>query len=353
MVNSQFQCRNPFKETLLNVLKCPGVTKGLAHFTNTQIGIFMLHRFSVPDLDVSGHQPAALRRNLAYLRKNRYQLLSVGEIFERLSRGETLTRTVAFTIDDGYFDHAEIAGPIFAEFDCPLTCFVATGFLDRKVWFWWDRLAYIFETTRRRDLTAHLGTSKFWYQWDNLDTCRKACLSLNLLCQDASEEDRLACIADLSRQSDVELPVCAPSRFAPMTWEQARKLETRGVSFGPHTVTHPVLATTSGTQSEWEITESWARLKAEVRHPIPVFCYPNGRYQDIGEREISAVRRLGLLGGLTAHPGNLDQAAFCASPLVRYRVSRFRYDNPLVDLLQYLSGVEGLKARLRQRMSQQ
>jgi peptidoglycan/xylan/chitin deacetylase (PgdA/CDA1 family) len=349
MANDRFTLRNPAKELLLKVLAFPGVTKGLARLTNTQIGIFMLHRFSVPDLGISGHKAAALRRNLAYLRKNRYQLLPVGEIFERLSRGEVLNRTVAFTIDDGYFDHAEIAAPLFAEFDCPVTCFVATGFLDRKVWFWWDRLTYIFETTRRSDLTARLSGSEFKYRWDNQDSCKQACMNLNLRCQDASEEDRLACIEDLSRQSDVQLPAHAPSRFAPMTWDQARNLETRGVSFGPHTVTHPVLGTTSGNQSEWEITESWARLKAEVRHPVPVFCYPNGRSRDVGEREISAVGRLGLSGGLMAHPGDLDQIAYRMSNVVRYRAPRFSYEDPLADLLQCLSGVEGLKARLRQR----
>src|SRR4051812_41525240 len=111
------------KQSVLKVLAVPGVSNALSYLTSTQASIFMLHRFAVPDLGLPGHDPEALRRNLAYLRKARYNLISLEEMFRRLHLGEPVKRAVAFTIDDGYFDHAEIAAPIFAEFDCPVTFF--------------------------------------------------------------------------------------------------------------------------------------------------------------------------------------------------------------------------------------
>src|SRR5262249_14752270 len=149
-----------------------------------------------------------------------------------------------------------------------------------------------------------------------------------------------ACIEELSHQAEVELPACSPARFAPMSWDRVRTLESQGVGFGPHTVTHPVLTTTSASQSEWEIMESWKRLKMEVRRPVPVFCYPNGRAHDVGDREISIVQRLGLWGGLMAHPGKFDAFDFRASTNRLFRIPRFGYSDDLTQILQCLSGFE-------------
>jgi peptidoglycan/xylan/chitin deacetylase (PgdA/CDA1 family) len=336
-----------FKRSILNLLTLPRVAPALSALTRTQATIFMLHRFAVPYLGISGHDPKALRRNLAYLHKAGYAFLSLEDLLQRLRNGETLTRAVAFTIDDGYFDQAEIAAPIFIEFNCPVTCFVTTGFLDRQVWFWWDRLMTIFEKTKRRELTARVGQSEIQYRWDSNASRRQAWWDLNLRCQDASEADRIACIDQLSRAADVELPAAPPARFAPMSWDAARRLESRGVRFGPHTVTHPVLCAASAAQAEWEITESWKRLTAEVARPVPLFCYPNGRSQDVGEREISTVRRLGLWGGLMAHPGKLESGDLQRSDAIRYRIPRCGYSDELVQILQCLSGVDRLKSLLR------
>jgi hypothetical protein len=165
---------------MLNLLVARGVASVLSRLTNSHASIFMLHRFSVPDLRVSGHEPAALRRTLANLRKERYNLMSLQDLFNRLREGRPVKRAVAFTIDDGYFDHAEIAAPIFSEFDCPLTCFVTTGFLDGKVWFWWDRLMYIFENTKLNEITSRVGAKEIHYRWHSPATRREAWWSLNL-----------------------------------------------------------------------------------------------------------------------------------------------------------------------------
>jgi peptidoglycan/xylan/chitin deacetylase (PgdA/CDA1 family) len=332
------------KQTLKKLLVVPSITHALSYVTKTHATIFMLHRSSIPDLGISGVDPDALRRNLGYLRKARYNIMSLEELFSRVREGAPLRRAIAFTIDDGYFDQAEIAAPIFAEFDCPVTCFVTTGFLDGTTWFWWDRLMYIFEETKKRVLTVRVGEDEFEYRWDSAPARRKAWWDLNVRCQDASEENRQRCIDELSRSAEVELPAVAPARFAPMSWDTARRLESRGVGLGPHTVTHPVLSTTSSAQAEWEITESWQRLSAEVSRPVPVFCYPNGRSQDVGERDISVVQRLGLWGGLMAHAGHIDLATLRDSEPARFRIPRSGFGDDLTRVLQSLSGLEALRA---------
>jgi peptidoglycan/xylan/chitin deacetylase (PgdA/CDA1 family) len=336
-----------FKRVLLTPLVLPGLAKVLSTLTNTQATIFMFHRFSVPELGISGHDPQTLRRTLAHLRRQHYNILSLQDLLQKLLEGAPLGRAVAFTIDDGYFDQAQIAAPIFAEYDSPVTTFVTTGFLDGKTWFWWDKLEQIFEETKRSELRARLGNEELLYGLDSPDARSIACENLNLRCQDAPEGHRLACIIDLSREAYVELPTTPPAKFAPLSWGEARSLEKRGMTFGPHTVSHPVLSTTSDEQTEFEIAESWRRLRAEVSTPVPIFCYPNGRARDFGDREIAVIRRMGLSGAVTGQPGELHPTDFRKSTTMSYRVPRFPYSDSLPHVLQCVSGLEMVKSRIR------
>ena len=59
-----------------------------------------------------------------------------------------------FTIDDGFIDHHDIAGPLFADYDIPLTFFLVTGFIDGELWPWDDQLSYAIGRRRFRRLYA-------------------------------------------------------------------------------------------------------------------------------------------------------------------------------------------------------
>ena len=119
------------------------------------------------------------------------------------------------------------------------------------------------------------------------------------------------------------------------------------MSFGPHTVTHPVLSRTTFDVAGYEITESWARLCAEARSPVPVFCYPNGGWDDFGDREIAVLRRLRFLGAVVGEPGYADALAFQRGQDDRFRVQRFGFPDGLPHMIQYVSGVERFKQMLR------
>jgi peptidoglycan/xylan/chitin deacetylase (PgdA/CDA1 family) len=318
----------------------------LAGLTGASATVFMLHRFAVPDFEIDGHPPQTLRMILAELRKRRFDLISLQELFRKLRDGEPLRRAVVFTMDDGYFDQGRVGAPVFTEFDCPATIFPVSGFLDGKIWLWWDQLSYIFAQTRRTALTARLAGGEIRYRLDSAEDRRRNDTDLNLRCQDALEIDRLACIADLSREADVELPADPPPRFAPLTWDEARQLEKRGIAFGPHSVTHPVLSSTTIEHVATEIAESWERLRAELQNPVPVFCYPHGRRRDYGDREIAEVARLGLWGGLSAHFDEFRPREYRQPPAI-CRVPRFGLQNNLLDVLQCVSGLEAVKVRLR------
>lgn len=334
------------KRSLLAPLRIPGVAEVLSSATATRASIFMLHRFSSPQDGVDGHDPETVRAVLSYLRKHRYELISLQELFRRLREGEPMIRAIAFTIDDGYFDHGSVGGPIFAEFDCPVTIFAVSGFVDGKNWLWWDQIQYICEATARAQLRVRVGDDEKSFELTSLPDRLAAAHDVSWWCQDASQSDRLACIARMAHDAEVEIPTSPPRRFAPLSWEEARQLEKRGITFGPHTVTHPVLSSTPDDQAEFEISSSWQRLCDELASPVPVFCYPHGRRRDFGPREMSSAQRLGLWGGVAGHPGRLRPEEFSTAPAI-FRVPRFPFSDDLMDVLQCVSGLEVAKARLR------
>lgn len=338
------------KPVALRVLTSSPCRASIGPFMAGRAAIFMLHRFAQPELGVRGHNPQALREVLAWLRQERYELVSLSDLFGRLSRGEqSFRRAVCFTIDDGYLDHATVGAPVFAEFDCPVTTFVTTGFLDRKVWFWWDRIEWIFRHSPRGAGRVVLGSTPLEYRWSSGEERARAQADFIARCKEVPDADKIVAIAAFANDAEVELPEAAPDGYGPMSWDQLRRCEERGMTFGPHTVTHPVLSRTSDAQSAWELEESWRRLSAEARNPAPVFCYPNGRPVDFSARETATLRRLGLQGAVTGVEGYADVRTFGTSTDSAFRVPRFSFAESLAHMIQYASGVEWVKQRIRGR----
>jgi peptidoglycan/xylan/chitin deacetylase (PgdA/CDA1 family) len=313
------------------VLTQPCLVRVAFSVTQRIAPIFMLHRFRDEEVGNSGHDPQLLRDNLSWLRSNNCWLLSLTDLLDRLAAGAPLKRAIAFTVDDGYADFARIAAPIFAEFDCPVTVFLTTGFVDGHQWMWWDRVAVALAALRREaEVDAMIN-------------------SLKLI----PESDKLERIDKLVQASGLELPATPPSKFAPIAWEDVRRLARNGVTFGPHTVTHPVLSRTGAEQSQFEIAQSWHRVREEAGPgAVPIFCYPNGELADFGAREESSIARAGMHAALTTSIGYASRRDFSSDrPSARMRLPRFGYAEDKSSFIQIASGIEHCKTVLRATIS--
>ena len=338
------------RRLLLRLMGADRLAPALRAVGRGLVSIFTLHRFADPQLGVVGHDPAALRDHLAYLRRHRYRLLSLTDVLRLLDERDSDWKApaVAFTVDDGYAGFAHIAAPVFAEYDCPVTLFVTTGFLDGQLWLWWDRVAYLFKHTRRCSLRLHLGPEERAYGWSTsgeLDQVRQ-----DVLCRlewvDAPARE--AAIAGLSEQLDVELPESPPPAYAPISWDDVRRTARRGATFGPHTVTHRILSLAPDDACEWEIQESYRRLRQETDACVPVFCYPNGEPRAFGRRELEAVQRAGFRAALTTVPDYAaSQRVRPWGALGRFALPRFPYPDDRPHLVHTVAGLARLKQMLR------
>ncbi len=337
------------KRAALAALSAPGLTLPFHPLMRGRATIFMLHRFRAPELGIAeGQDPADLRAGLALLRRRGYDLLPLDELFRRLNgEGPPPNRAVAFTLDDGYLEQGLVAGPIFAEFDCPATTFVTTGFLDGRLWFWWDRIAHVFRHTTRTTLAVELGGARLDLAWT--DDRGRAAAQADFVerCKLVPDTAKHAAIAGLSEAAGVELPEQPPAGHVPMSWDQLRACETRGMTFGPHTVTHPVLSRTTDDASRFELEESWRRLAEQAARPVKVFCYPNGGRRDFGPREIATLQTLGFLGAVVGEWGFASRTRSMRSREEPFVVRRIPWPDDLPHMVQYVSGVERFKMVLR------
>jgi peptidoglycan/xylan/chitin deacetylase (PgdA/CDA1 family) len=132
-----------------------------------------------------------------------------------------------------------------------------------------------------------------------------------------------------------------------MRWDDVRRAGREGATFGPHTVTHPILSRVDDRRLETEIAESWKRVRAETDAALPVFCYPNGDRDSFGVREEAAVARHGFTLALSAIPGSATRGDFAPASSARFRIRRYACPRDATRLRWLASGWTSVWSRER------
>jgi peptidoglycan/xylan/chitin deacetylase (PgdA/CDA1 family) len=315
--------------------------------------IFMLHRFADPAFGNRGHSADALRANLSFLRRHRFKLIGLPELLDELEENRLgSTPAVVFTVDDGYADFARVAAPVFAEFDCPVTVFVTTGFVDGGLWMWWDKIIWAFAKSRRTSISIQIGQSSCHYALNNSEARWRGAHDLIEKLKRVSDPILQAVINDLLQLAAVELPQELPDMFRPLTWGDVAQCASHGVTFGPHTVTHPILSQVNDDRARREIEDSWERLQSATTAAIPVFCYPNGDYPSFSDRERRSVLSIGMRATVLAeqHFTSTRNRSVTTRPST-IELPRFAYTEDAPQFRQIVGGMQRFKQSVRHALT--
>lgn len=71
--------------------------------------------------------------------REHFTVIPLDEMVTRLQSGQSLSRTLAITFDDGYRDNYQFAAPRLRSLGLPATFFVVSDFLGTNTVAWWDR----------------------------------------------------------------------------------------------------------------------------------------------------------------------------------------------------------------------
>lgn len=314
--------------------------------------IFMLHRVTNAALKIHGHEIAFVRQALRALRDSGARFVSVRQLMqESLTPEGSAHGTVAFTIDDGFADQAELAREAFVAERCPATIFLISGFLDEQLWPWDDRLSYMIEQCTLPELEVSIGGERLELPLGSPGQRSRSLSRLRDRFKTVSNSQLYGDIDAIAAVAGVSLPTLPPPAYRPMTWEQARALEPLGVDFAPHSVTHRIFSRLSDTEARAEITESWRRLQQELRNPLPLFAWPTGRASDYTERDLGLLREAGLSVCASATAGYAG-ISHELPPVQGVRdLARFPFPDRIRDVLQYGSWIERGKEIVRNTFS--
>ena len=324
---------NTIGETGLYHRLCPG-----------NLPVFMLHRVhddSCPD--IGGLHADQLRSYLRYLSARHYRILSMDEIRDIVvNKVKIPAKCVAFTIDDGFFDHYQVAASVFDEFHYPLNFFVITGFLDGQLWPWDDQVAWTIHHAKKETAEVLLPEGEVLKLDVQQEHASRSVKTLRERLKKTGQKGIYSWIRDqLFPATDAAFPETTPGPYAPMSWDDARDLVRRGHGVYPHTGSHRILSTLDNSQRESEILDSRRRVEEELKQRVSVFAYPTGRPSDYGRTDAEILERAGF-----------DIAFNTVTDYIRsgerpFDLPRFSLPESGDDFRQIVNRFEAFKARLR------
>lgn len=258
--------------------------------------ILLYHRIDDGGDAFLASTPTALfKRQMEYLAKSS-TVCSLEDAVEAMLRDDLPDNVVVITFDDGYRDNYVNAFPVLTSLSLTATIFLATGCIGSQGILWHDRVFRAFNTTGAT-LLKKFGPQRKSYSIRTDHEKTRACAELLEVLKGLREEERTLWIDRLIERLAVEDPREVPNLM--MNWDEVREMQRSGMSFGSHTVTHPILSTLSMARVEDEITKSKAAIEQELRVPIKTFAYPNGRRGDFTEQTKELLRQTGYTCAVT------------------------------------------------------
>ncbi len=213
-------------------------------------------------------------KQIVHFAKN-YKIISLNEIVERIKNKRSLRRCVAITFDDGFRDNYEIAYPILKKYNVPATIFLTTGYINSGTAPWFIKLRYIFMQTAKTHIHLSHNGAIISHPMHTKDEKFVASDRAMVHLKNCPDNDRLPLLDRLCEQLGVNEFNGLNNLM--LTWDQIKEMAENGISFGTHTVSHPILSRTSLEMAEREIRESKRTIEEKIGKSVTSFAYPFGK----------------------------------------------------------------------------
>lgn len=218
---------------------------------------------------------------------------------DQVAKGEFPNRhrySVVITFDDGYRDNFVCAFPILKSLGIPATVFLATGYVEAGQLPWYDQVRVAFKlTTRAQFSVADLGgpSGSLSGLGERLQSCER---TLGWL-RGVAEGERAPALNEIFRTLGVAADLNLPNQM--LRWEDIRQMAKHNITFGAHTVTHPVLSKIPAARLQREILGSKRTIENRLQTPVSHFAYPFGQPADFNAQAKESVRDAGFKTAVT------------------------------------------------------
>jgi peptidoglycan/xylan/chitin deacetylase (PgdA/CDA1 family) len=185
----------------------------------------------------------------------------------------------------------------------PITIFLIPGYVESGEYFWWregERLV-------RRAQVDEVTIEGQIYHLNQPDERKALAQAIDSRLRHAPSVAQREAFLAFARKVLAVPASTGPQEepTLPLTWTQVREMEESGwVSFGAHTMHHPILAyLTDPTEIYREVGDCRRVLEQQLGHPLRAFAYPVGKPEHIGGEGLRAVQEAGYDWAVTTVDG--------------------------------------------------
>ncbi len=235
---------------------------------------------------------------MRFLREN-YRVVSLDEVFRELGSGVKSEPGVAITFDDGYRSAYTMALPILRKYRLPATVYLILESVETGQVAWYDRVFLAMAVAPSGELRLDLQ-GPWRLQLNSSQDRLRAALEVVAHLRTLPNSRRRDCCALLEDQ--IGLPQNALSSRI-LTWEEIHTMHQAGITFGSHTLTHPVVSQLAPQELEQELGASKCLLEKKLGIPVLDFAFPFGKASDCSLAAIEMLSRSGYRSAVTTVPG--------------------------------------------------
>jgi peptidoglycan/xylan/chitin deacetylase (PgdA/CDA1 family) len=274
------------KQATLKFLRTAGVSSLVqnSRWRRERLLILAYHGISINDEHLwnpTQYMSAeVLLTRLMLLKKNRCNVLPLGEAIKRLYSNDLPDRAVAITFDDGTADFYQRAFPLLKEFDVPATLYLTTFYsqYNRPVFdlmcsylLWKGRS----ETVDLKEIAGD-GPKINLLNWNAQETARVAIHAFARQ-QKLSAEEKDSLLVSLARHLHVDYEALLDQRIMHnITPAEVNELAVSGIDIQLHTHRH---RTPKDRQLFIrEIEDNRTSIREMTGTNASHFCYPSGAY---------------------------------------------------------------------------
>ncbi len=253
------------------------------------------------DPGVADATPAQFRRQMEMVAKLATPV-TIADVIGALDGKPLPKNPVMVTFDDGYRSCREVALPILQSVGLPAVFFVATGYVEDRLLYWWERIALILHSTKRTEVTLSYPVHLAIAAKDPL-----ALRKLAALVKDTRGLELERFLGELADAFGVEWHREREREHADelvMTWDDVRALASAGMDVESHSRRHRVLQTLDPVTLEDELLGSRLELEARIGRPVQAIAYPVGYRISHIQPIRRAVEAAGYKVGFTNHTGS-------------------------------------------------
>jgi len=273
------------------------------------VAILMYHRVievnadNVYDTGVVSTDPEHFKQQMRYLSR-RCNVITFSQLAHYSQNNKKPpSNSVIITFDDGYRDIFINAYPILRGYKLPATIFLATGYINNPDLPWFDAVAYMVNKSNG-SAPAGAGLGKY-------NVCDRKCLIYRLQEQlkKLPDHKKNQSISRLKNKLGIRLP-SANDLF--LSWSEIKEMSRHNISFGAHTVSHPILTRIGKKRANEEIFNSKNDIEENTDKRVIAFAYPNGQKNDINNKIDRFLKSQGILFSLTTIYGtnNMKSSMF-------------------------------------------